>query len=294
MLSAMVLAAGLGTRLRPLTDLCAKALVPVGDRPVLGHILERLRDSGVDRIVVNAHHRADDVRAFVRGDGGKIGLSEERDLLGTAGGVARAASMLGSGDIIVWNADILASVDVRALVLAHSANRAEATLVVRQLAPGSGNVGVDGAGRVVRLRRERVADEVHGGEFVPIAVLGAGLRRSLPARGCLVGDVYIPALLRGATLGAFAHGAPWHDVGSIGAYLAANLAWLDDRGLIRWVGEGARAGASVTLGRVVLGAGSNAVGAGPLERCVVWPGSIATAPLADAVVAGELVVRVGG
>lgn len=294
MLSAMLLAAGLGSRLRPLTDLCAKPLVPVGDRPVLAHILERLRAGGVDRIVVNVHHRADDVRAFVRGDGGKIGLSEERDLLGTAGGVARAASLLGGGDIVVWNADILASVDVRALVQAHGANPAGATLVVRRLAPGSGNVGVGGTGRIVRLRRERVADEVHGGEFVPVAVLGAGLRRRLPARGCLVGDAYIPALLDGAMLRAFAHDAPWHDVGSIGAYLAANLAWLDDRGLSRWAGEGAGARASVTLGRVVLGARSNAVGAGPLERCVVWPGSIATAPLADAVVAGELVVRDGG
>jgi mannose-1-phosphate guanylyltransferase len=293
MLPAMLLAAGLGTRLRPLTDLCAKPLVPVGDRPVLAHILERLREGGVDRIVVNAHHRADDVRAFVRGDGGKIGVSEERDLLGTAGGVARAASMLGGGDIVVWNADILAGIDVRALVQAHGANPAEATLVVRRRARGEGNVGVDGTGRIVRLRRERVADEVHGGEFVPVAVLGAGLRQGLPARGCLVGDAYIPALLRGATLRAFAHDAPWHDVGSLGSYVAANLAWLDERGLARWVGAGARAEASVTLGRVILGSGSNAVGAGLLERCIVWPGSTARAPLADAVVAGELVVRDG-
>jgi NDP-sugar pyrophosphorylase family protein len=178
--------------------------------------------------------------------------------------------------------------------LAHATGDAEATLVVRLLAPGAGNVGVDDAGRIVRLRRQRVADEARGGEFVPIHVLGADLRRRLPERGCLVADVYIPALLGGSTLRAFAYDAPWHDVGSLRTYLAANLAWLDDRGLGSWVGEGAHAKTAVTLGRTILGAGATAVGAGPLSRCVVWPGSTATAPLADVVIAGERVVRADG
>jgi len=292
MLPAMLLAAGLGTRLRPLTERCAKPLVPVGDRPLLAHILERLRRGKVDRIVVNAHHRAGDLKDFVGRDGGDVCVSEERDLLGTAGGVARAGGLLGAGDVLVWNADILADIDVGSLVFAHSAGDAAATLVVRPLAPGEGNVGTDAAGRIVRLRSERVADEARGGEFVPIHVLGADLRRRLPERGCLVGDIYIPALLAGAPLRAFAHDAPWHDVGSLRSYLAANLAWLDERGLGGWAGDGARAESPVELRRAILGAGATAVGAGPLARCVVWPGSVATAPLADSVVAGEQVVTI--
>jgi len=287
MLPAMILAAGLGTRLRPLTDRCAKCLVPVGDRPLLAHILERLRAGGVERIVVNAHHRADDVRAFVARDGGGVSVSEERELLGTAGGVARAAVMLGEGDVLVWNADILARVDVRALVRTHQASGAEGTLVVRALVSGEGNVGIDAAGRIVRLRSERVADEVYGGEFVPIHVLGASLRRRLPERGCLIGDVYIPALREGVPLRAFAHDSPWYDVGSVSSYMAANFAWLDERGLDGWVGEDAHVSTSVRVVRTIIGAGASAVGDGALARCVVWPGSTATAPLSDAVVAGD-------
>jgi mannose-1-phosphate guanylyltransferase len=290
MLPVMLLAAGLGTRLRPLTDRCAKALVPVGDRPVLAHILDRVREGGVDRIVVNAHHRADDVQDFVRREGRGVNVSEERELLGTAGGVARAKGLLGAGDVVVWNADILAGVDVRSLVRAHSTSAAEATLVVRPLAPGEGNVGVDGAGRIVRLRRERVADEVQGGEFVPVHVLGAALRQTLPERGCLVGDVYIPALRVGATLRAFTHEGSWHDVGSLESYLAANLAWLDARRLESWVGADAQVARTVA----VVGGGASASGTGTLTRCVLWPGSLATAPLSDAVIADGLVVRSAG
>jgi mannose-1-phosphate guanylyltransferase len=293
MLPAMLLAAGLGTRLRPLTERCAKPLVPVGDRPVIAHVLDCLRAGGVERIVVNAHHRAADLRDFVRREGRGVGVSEEHELLGTAGGLARAKELLGSGDVIVWNADILTRLEVRSLVHAHMAAGGEATLAVRTLAAGQGNVGVDAAGRIVRLRGQRVADEARGGEFVPVHVVGGDLRERLPERGCLVGDVYIPALLRGATLRAFTHDAPWHDVGSLASYLAANLAWLDDHKLEHWLGEGARVEGPVTLDRTLVGAEGVAVGAGVLERCVVWPGCTATAPLADAVVADGLVVRVG-
>src|SRR5580658_3248742 len=254
MLPAMLLAAGLGTRLRPLTEQRAKALVPVGDRPVLAHILDRVREAGVDRIVVNAHHRAEDVHDFVRREGKGVSVSEERDLLGTAGGVARARDLLGAGDVVVWNADILASVDVRSLVRAHARAHAEATLAIKPLARGEGNVGVDRDGRIVRLRSDRVAAEVRGGEFVPVHVLGAALRQGLPERGCLVGDVYIPALRRGAILFAFAYEAPWHDVGSLESYLAANLAWLDARRLESWIGEDAQVAGSVAIDRALVGA----------------------------------------
>jgi mannose-1-phosphate guanylyltransferase len=198
----MVLAAGLGTRLRPLSDLRAKPLVPVGDRPALGHVLERLREAGVVRVVVNAHHRAQDVRAFVEAQPGEVAVSEEPDLLGTAGGLAQARDLLGEGDVVVWNADILATVDARALAAAHAREAPAATLVVQPMARGSGSVGLDAGGRVVRLRQERFGDETSGGEFLGIHVLGAALRGLLPPRGGLIEHVYVPALARGAVLRA--------------------------------------------------------------------------------------------
>jgi len=101
MLPVMVLAAGLGTRLRPLTEHCAKPLVPVGDRPALAHVLDRLRAAGATRIVVNAHHHAGQVRAFVEGlgPGAGVSLSEETDLLGLVDALIDVELELGLGPV---------------------------------------------------------------------------------------------------------------------------------------------------------------------------------------------------
>ncbi len=289
----MVLAAGLGSRLRPLTEILPKPLVPVGDRPALAHVLERVAAAGLGRVVVNAHHGLEKLEEFLAGYP-SVALSPEPELLGTAGGVAAAAALLGDGDVLVWNADILATVDPAALVAAHAAapERA-ATLVVQRREPGSGSVGLDATGRVVRLRGERVADEASGGEFSGIHVLGAGLRRTLPDRGCLVGDTYIPAMRGGARLQAFVWEGAFFDIGSVASYVEANLAWLASRRLAHWTGPGARLEPGVTLVRTVVGAGAAAQGPGALEGCVVWPGASAQAPLAHAVVAPGRIVRVG-
>ena len=273
----MVLAAGLGTRLRPLTEHRAKALVPVGNRPALAHVLERVRAAGIARVVVNAHHHLDQLRAFAAGPSGAgVALSEETELLGTAGGVQRAAALLGAGDVLLWNADILADVDVAALLGAH---RGGATLLVQPLARGHGSVGLDEAGRVVRLRKESFADEARGGEFLGIHVLGAELRAGLPERGGLIEDVYLPAMARGVTLRAHLFEGPWHDIGTTASYLGANLAWLAARGLERWVGPGASVAEGVVLDGTVVGEGASVTGRGALARCVVWPGAAVVAPL---------------
>jgi NDP-sugar pyrophosphorylase family protein len=282
----MVLAAGLGTRLRPLTDLRAKPLVPVGDRPALAQVLDCVLAAGVSRVVVNAHHHLDQLRAFVAAEtrhGGRPGLalSEEQELLGTAGGIAHARDLLGEGDVLLWNADILTDLDAAGLLAAH---RAEATLVVQPLPRGQGSVGTDDAGRVVRLRQDSFGAEARGGEFLGIHVLGAALRAVLPERGGLIEDVYVPALSRGATLRTFPYEGGWHDIGTIPRYIEANLAWLACRGLASWVGPGARIAEGVVLDRAVVGAGAIVAGRGSVSRSVVWPGANATAPIDDRVV----------
>jgi mannose-1-phosphate guanylyltransferase len=287
MLPVMVLAAGLGTRLRPLTEHRAKPLVPVGDRPALAHVLDRLRAAGATRIVVNAHHHAAQVRTFVEGLGASasagVSLSEETELLGTAGGIARAAPLLGEGDVLVWNGDILADVDVASLVAAHQAP-SEATLLVQPLPAGRGPVGLDLDGRVVRLRQDRFGTEATGGDFLGIHVLGRRLRERLPASGGLVEDVLVPALSRGEEVRAVLFDAPWEDIGTVPTYLAANVAWLRERRLERWVGPGAQVDGGVVLDASVVGAGAVVSGSGFIVRSVVWPGARAVAPLVDAVV----------
>ena len=286
--AAMILCAGLGTRLRPLTEERAKPMVPVGDRPALAHVVERVRLAIPARIVVNVHHRPEDVRAWAEPEG--IAVSHERELLGTAGGVTRASVLLGSGDVLVWNGDILSELDPRQLVAAHAATQTEAgtapraTLAVHARAAGQGNVGFGADGRIVRLRAESVGADVHvetrGGDFLGIHVIGEGLRALLPERGCLVGDVYLPALRRGERLQAFVTDAPFVDLGSIAQYLAANAQWLRSRGLSSWAHPTATLNAAID-GSVV-GAGS-VVDAAVLAS-VVWPGAHVHSACKNAVV----------
>jgi mannose-1-phosphate guanylyltransferase len=283
----MILCAGLGTRLRPLTTELAKPLVPVGDRPALAHVLERVR-AIASRVVVNAHHRPYELARFCALE--QLALSHEPELLGTAGGLANAAALLGAGDVLVYNGDILCDLELGEVVRAHDA---EATLVVRPAERGAGNVGLDEGGRIVRLRAETTSGgEARGGEFIGIHVLGAGLRARLPPKGCLVADVYLPALRRGAELRAFCTDAPFYDIGSLSSYLAANLAWLGDRA--SFVAEGAHVDDGVRLDRAVVGDGARVAGEGLLARSVVWPGAIAKAPLADAIATPTRVVHLTG
>lgn len=243
-------------------------------------MIERLRAAGVPRIVVNAHHHPAQMRDFVACET-DLALSEEPELLGTAGGVARAGPLLGGGDVVVWNADILADIDVRALVAAHAS---EATLVVQPMAAGQGSIGVDADGRIVRLRAERFGDEASGGQFPGVYVLGEALRARIPERGGIIEDLLVPALARGATLRAFPFTGAWRDIGTIDSYLEANVAWLRDRGVASWVGPGAHVAEGVVLESAVIGAGASVVGQGRLSRAVVWPGAHATAPIEGGVV----------
>jgi mannose-1-phosphate guanylyltransferase len=266
-LSAMVLCAGLGTRLRPLTSELAKPMVPVGDRPAVDHVVARVRLAVRSRIVVNVHHRADDLRAWAVHE--DVAVSHETELLGTAGGVRGAEALLGSGDVLVWNGDILSELDPSALVRAHHAGAARATLAVHARPAGEGNVGFAGDGRVVRLRGERFGAEAHGGDFLGIHIVGEALRALLPEVGCLVGDLYIPALARGDVVHAHVTTASFVDVGSVAHYLAANAAWLAARGLDSWAHPTAVVRADIA-GSVI---GAGAVVDAPALRSVVWPGA---------------------
>lgn len=135
-MKAMIFAAGLGTRLRPLTDSKPKALVELRGIPMLGRVIDRLRLVGVNEIVVNVHHFADKVRDYLesRDFGVTIHVSDESDLLlDTGGGILAARQWLDSGDnepFIVHNADILTDVDLRSMVERHLHDEAMATLLV--------------------------------------------------------------------------------------------------------------------------------------------------------------------
>ena len=107
--TAMVLAAGLGTRMRPLTDTMPKALVPVAGKPLIDHVLDRLKDAGVERAVVNVHHFADQMEAHLanRRDLDVLISDERAELLDSGGGIRHAADKLGGDPIFLANIDSL-------------------------------------------------------------------------------------------------------------------------------------------------------------------------------------------
>lgn len=293
--TGMILAAGFGTRLRPLTNELPKPLVPVGDRSVLAHAADNLRAMGVSRVVVNTHHLADcyDERELSTRLEMEVSLEHEPHILGTAGGIRNAAAHFGNADVVVHNGDILAELDAAALLAHHREQEALATLALRTGAPkGEGPVGLDEAGDIVRLRDQRFGDEHEGAEFIGVHIVSAALRKHLPAEGCMVGDVYIPALRAGKRIVGAGVVRRFTDVGTPRAYLDANLHWLGD--LSHHTGRGAEVGSEVSLERSVIGAGAQVSGRGRLERCVVWPGAKAQAPLSDAIVttAGKVVQEI--
>ena len=274
---AMILAAGVGSRLAPLTDARPKALMPLGDRPMLAHLALQLRAAGISRLVVNAHHHADHLARFIReskSELGEIGVSEERDLLGTAGGVSHARALLGQGSALIWNGDIVANLDVATLAKSHDDQHAEATLCVKFAEKNAGNVGIDENGNIVRLRKETTRDgEIAGGFFLGVHVIGTRLRESLPEVGCLIGDVYLPALRRGERLRAFAFEGDFSDIGTPTTYLDANLTWLKAQRLASWKHDRAQVAEAITLREAIVGDGACVTGAGALDSCVVWPGA---------------------
>lgn len=130
----MIFAAGLGTRLRPITDTMPKALVPVANKPLLQWQIEKLRDAGISDIVINVHHFPEQIRRFVLEHdsfGCNILFSDESDkLLETGGGLKKAATLLGYQEpILALNVDILSTVNLHRLIASHTPD-SMATLVV--------------------------------------------------------------------------------------------------------------------------------------------------------------------
>ena len=136
-MKAMIFAAGLGTRLKPITDSIPKALVPINGKPLLQLIIEKLKKSGFDEIIINIHHFPDQIINFLKANsnfGIRIEVSDERDeLLDTGGGIRKAAWFFDDGKpFLVHNVDILSNIDLKVLYNQHVRTNSLATLVVSE------------------------------------------------------------------------------------------------------------------------------------------------------------------
>ncbi|MCR4864731.1 MAG: NTP transferase domain-containing protein [Bacteroidales bacterium] len=135
-MKAFIFAAGLGTRLKPLTDRMPKALVPVGGRPLIWHVIRKLQKAGVDEFIINVHHYAEMISDYLELEdffGARIELSVEEEMpLETGGGLRKAAELLqGSGSFFAHNVDIISNADLAAMAASERPD-ALATLLVSQ------------------------------------------------------------------------------------------------------------------------------------------------------------------
>ena len=127
----MVLAAGLGTRLRPLTYEIPKPMVPVLDRPVMAHIIDLLDRHGIDEVIANLHYFPDTIRDYF---GARLAYRFEEELLGTAGGVRNCADFFGGESFLVISGDALTDIDLEALSARHRAAGGIATIAAKRVA----------------------------------------------------------------------------------------------------------------------------------------------------------------
>jgi NDP-sugar pyrophosphorylase family protein len=275
----MVLTAGLGTRLGPLSEVRAKPALPVAGVPLAGRILRWLVAGGVRSAVLNLHHRPETITAAI-GDGGAFGVqvrySWERTILGSAGGPARALPLLDADRFFLVNGDTLTNLDLAALAARHLATGAEVTMaVIANPDPlHYGGVLVDGDGRVTGFTPPGPANR--GWHFIGVQAVDSTVFAPLSPDepSDTVNREYRDAIARHpGTVRAFITDASFSDIGTAADYLETCLALARDEGLgdtllgaRSVVGTGARVSRSVLWDDVTVG--DDAV----LDECVVADG----------------------
>ncbi len=237
-MKAMIFAAGLGTRLRPYTNDRPKALVEINGVPLLEIAIQRLTAAGVEEIIVNVHHFASQIEAFLqekRYFGIRIELSDEREqLLDTGGGLKKAAWFFDDDQpFFAYNADILTTLDLKAMYAAHRASDALATLAVRTRESSRAFL-FDDAGRLSGWRNlatqaERIvrpAVALQPMAFSGIHVISPGLFRYMPDETVFsIVDVYLNVASQEPVM-AYPHDQDlWIDVGKPGALAEAQKIW---------------------------------------------------------------------
>jgi mannose-1-phosphate guanylyltransferase len=288
-LTAVVLAAGLGTRLRPLTYQVPKPLFPILNHPLLGLILAQLESAGFKRVAINTHHRAADIELFLeslRPSPREVFLSYEPEILGTGGGLRNLAGFLGESPSLVINADILTDLD---LAQAYGAHRPEAlaTMILHDY-PRFNNVWLDQAGQVNAFEAPLTPGRSPSPlAFTGIQVVSPRIFELIPP-GVFVNiiDTYRQAIAGGETVAAAVQqGFYWQDIGTPQDYLEIHqrllagevpgLAALFPHLADPYLAEGVSLGAGARLdGGVCLGPGVKVGDGVYLKNTVVWAGAL--------------------
>jgi len=267
-MKAMILAAGFGTRLRPLTETKPKALMPVANKPILGRNIEFLISHGITEIIVNAHHHHEQVVAYLKEEssfGLNIEAKVEQEVLGTGGGIKNAEDFWDKEPFLVINSDILTDIDLAAVYQVHQSSGALVTLVLHDCEPYN-QVQVDEQWNITDIAKANMPGRL---AFTGIHVIDPEVLLHIP-KGVFsdIIECYRELIRRGIPVRAsLVKGHSWRDIGNIESYLEANRELADDSfvigpgcsiessaKLIDWgvIGENSHLGKNVELQRSVL------------------------------------------
>jgi len=309
-MKAMILAAGAGTRLQPITLETPKPMVPVVNRPVVHHVLDNLARHGARDVVMNLHSQPGQIRAYC-GDGSRWGLSlrysHEPRLLGTAGAVKRVEGFFKDGTFLVVSGDGLSDADLTKLVRFHKKKRSLATMAVKAVDVRF-DYGVtlsNGTGRITGFREKPSWGDVFSNRVnTGIYVFEPDVFRFIPKGFYDFGHELWPKLLKlGKPIYAWEHKGYWCDVGNLSEYRKAQVDSLTGKVRIHipgkllrpgvWAEEGSRVhpkaalvapcligrGAVIESGSrigpfTVVGGGSRVMPKAVLKNCTLFDGVV--------------------
>ena len=301
-MKAMVLAAGLGTRMQPLSSLRAKPVLPVLDRPLVAFTLERLARAGVRDVVVNLHHLPESVTAALgsgRAFGLRIRYTHEPRILGTGGGPRAVRDFFGDEPFLLVNGDMFFELDLRKLVARHRASGAVATLALRRLPDprAYSTVVTDRRGLILSIAGRPAPAEGAASMFAGVHVVDPRLLSRLPeGPSDSVRDLYIPLLAEGGRLAGVRLRGAWYDFGRPALYRDAQLRMLRDRGKRQVLsGRGARIASSAVVRRAVVGARARVAAGARVASSILWEDAAVEAGgrVARSILTTSAVVRAG-
>ncbi|MGJ8656119.1 MAG: sugar phosphate nucleotidyltransferase [Akkermansiaceae bacterium] len=270
---AFILGAGLGTRLKPLTDSLPKPLVPLYHEPMVNYAMRHCLSAGITDFAINTHHLPEAWgKCYPEGtfNGAGIKFFYEKVLLETGGGIKNIASFIGDEPLLVYNGDILTDLDIAGLMEAHMNSGDVATLALFPTGPNC-NVAVED-GRIVDMRNAR---GVHPGnhQFTGIYCISPQILDLIPANEKIS---IVPAfleLIEQGKLGAYvSESATWHDLGSRASYfdahqlLRAHSNPIDAKAMID-------PSADICVESCVIGDGASIGKNARLRNSIIWPGA---------------------
>jgi NDP-sugar pyrophosphorylase family protein len=222
-MKAMILAAGLGTRLRPLTDSIPKALVPVVNKPMIKRVIEYLKGCGTEEIVVNAHHHHEQIVDYLDGGkpfGLKVDVRVEPEILGTGGGIKNTEGFWDNEPFIVFNSDILTNIDLEQAYESHRNSKGLVTLILHDREPYN-QISVDHSGKITDIAPASAPGRL---AFTGIHIIGPELLSHIPDKGYSnIIDCYLTLIRSGTEIEYhITEGHYWNDIGTVNSYKQVN------------------------------------------------------------------------